>query len=241
MAIFILEDDVMQAQQLKKQLQETCTRYAIDDTIYTTSRPQELISWIPTSSPYALYFLDIEIKGDNRQGLKTAQQIRTLDPTGMIVFITTHAELAPISYEYMVSAFTYIVKQAPLEKRLQQITACIEQYAKNNANPAIPDDFIVDTAWTTVRLPFSTLQYIMTAEPHRLEAITTQQVVQFYGTLKEVEGIDTRLFRCHQSYVVYVPNIRAIDYKARIIHMQAGVDIPFSRRNLRKLKTLIQR
>ena len=46
-----------------------------------------------------------------------AQEIRKYDTQGIIVFVTTHSEFAPISYQYMVSALTFIDKGLSYEER----------------------------------------------------------------------------------------------------------------------------
>lgn len=110
MSIFILEDHPIQREHLKKFISKVQQKYDEDIPIISTNRPDEIIEHLSLSAQINLYFLDIEIKKDKLSGLKTAQRIRKIDSEGIIVFITTHAELAPLSYKYMVSALTFIEK-----------------------------------------------------------------------------------------------------------------------------------
>lgn len=57
----------------------------------------------------------------------------------------------------------------------------------------------------------------MTDEPHRLALVTLDRIVYFYGTLKEIEIIDERLFRCHQSYIVNTKQMSSYDAKQKMI------------------------
>src|SRR5690606_27702434 len=122
LSIFILEDDILQAQSLKQLIEKLCFELSIPyQFIEATSRPDEILNKVPHCTYIPIYFLDIEIKHEERKGLEVAQRIRELDTQGIIVFVTTHSELAPISYQYMVSALTFIDKNAPFSKRQQQI------------------------------------------------------------------------------------------------------------------------
>ena len=60
---------------------------------------------------------------------------------------------------------------------------------------------------------FYEVEYVMTDEPHRLALVTLDRIVYFYGTLKEIEIIDERLFRCHQSYIVNTKQMSSYDAK----------------------------
>ena len=241
MSIFIFEDDILQAQNMKKIIEEICLKHQIPyDFIETTSRSEQLLNKIPLTTQIPIYFLDIEIKNENHKGLLVAQEIRKVDSSGIIVFVTTHSELAPISYQYMVSALTFIDKGLPYEKRVQLIEQCLKYYADINLSQTERDDFVIDHAQAMVRVPFSTVEYIMTDVPHRLSLVTEKQVINFYGTLKEVEALDDRLLRCHQSYVVNKGQVKMYDAHNKTLILQSGKNVPVSRRMINKVKSLIK-
>ena len=241
MSIFILEDDILQAQNMKSLIEEICLKQQIPyDFIETTSRSEQLLKKIPLTSRIPIYFLDIEIKNEDHKGLLVAQEIRKIDTNGIIVFVTTHSELAPISYQYMVSALTFIDKALPYKKRVQLIEQCLQHYANKNLSETERDDFVIDHAHAMVRVPFSTVEYIMTDEPHRLSLVTEKQVINFYGTLKEVEELDERLIRCHQSYVVNKGQVQMYDSGNKTLVLQSGKTVPVSRRLISKVKSLMK-
>src|SRR5699024_3379414 len=221
MSIFILEDDIIQAQQLKRLVEEICKKHRISfDFIEVTSKTKQIIEKIPLSTRIPIYFLDIEIKNEERKGLQVAQEIRKYDSEGIIVFVTTHSEFAPISYQYMVSALTFIDKGLPYDERYKLFEQCLLHYQARNATDPVTDDFIVDNANTTFRVPFSTVEYIKTDEPHRLVLVTTDRVIHFYGTLKEIESLDQRLIRCHQSFIVNIMQIASYDTAEKMITLK---------------------
>lgn len=71
MSIFILEDDVIQAQQMKRLVEEICEEYMLPfDFIEVTSKSENIITNIPKAKYIPIYFLDIEIKEKNVKGYK---------------------------------------------------------------------------------------------------------------------------------------------------------------------------
>ncbi|MFS0646940.1 response regulator transcription factor [Siminovitchia sp. 179-K 8D1 HS] len=241
MSIFILEDDVIQAQHMKRLVKEICEKRQVPyDFIEVTSKSADIIKKMPLTTYVPIYFLDIEIKSEERKGLQVAQEIRKYDAHGMIVFVTTHSEFAPISYQYMVSALTFIDKGLPHDERYRLFEQCLLHYQARNRTDIQTDDFIVENAHTAIRVPFATVEYIRTDEPHRLALVTTDRLISFYGTLKEMEALDERLLRCHQSYIVNTVQMSSYDAKQKMIVLKSGKRVPVSRRLGRKVRLILK-
>jgi len=240
-SIFIFEDDIVQAQYMREIVEDICQANEIAfDFIDVTSRSDEILERIPQTLRTPIYFLDIEIKGEERKGLSVAQDIRKVDQSGIIVFVTTHSKFAPISYQYMVSALTFIDKGLDYDERYQMIEQCLFHYETINENTVMTDDFVLTNKHTTVRVPFREVEYVMTAESHRLVLVTDKRMIRFYGSLKEVEDIDERLIRCHRSYVVNREHVKTYDTSERMLVLKSGKHIPVSRRLVRTIKQLIK-
>jgi two-component system, LytTR family, response regulator AgrA len=241
MSIFIFEDDVLQGQQVKQLVEEICETHQVSyDFIEVTSKSERIIEKIPFTTHVPIYFLDIEIKHEERKGLQVAQDIRKYDPQGIIVFVTTHSEFAPISYQYMVSALTFIDKALPYEKRYQIFEQCLLHYQMRNTKAVPTDDFMVENLNATVRVPFASVEYIMTDGPHRLALVTEDRQINFYGALKEIEEIDNRLLRCHQSYIVNPMQLSSYEAEHKMLVLKSGKKIPVSRRLVRKVRQLLK-
>ena len=57
MSIFILEDDVIQAQQIKRLVEEICEKYMLPfDFIEVTSKSENIITNIPKAKYVPIYF-----------------------------------------------------------------------------------------------------------------------------------------------------------------------------------------
>lgn len=241
MSIFILEDDLYQAQRMQQMVEDICEKEQIAyNFIEVTSRADEILSKIASCTYTPIYFLDIEIKDEIKKGLEIAQQIRTIDQEGIIVFVTTHSELAPISYQYMVSALTFIEKDLSYDMRRKLMLDCLMHYVNKNKSLIEKDYFVVDNSYTTIKVPFNTVEYIVTDAPHRLQLVTTNQLIQFYGTLKEIEQMDERLIRCHKSVLINKMHVQQLDPKQQLVQLTSGKQVPVSRRLMKMMKTLLK-
>ncbi|WP_086312804.1 two-component system, LytTR family, response regulator AgrA [Enterococcus sp. 7F3_DIV0205] len=234
MSIFILEDDVIQAQALKRLVEEICQEKSINyEDIYVTNKGERIIEQMSKSITQNLYFLDIEIKRSKYHGFEVAKRIRAIDDTGLIVFITTHSEFAPISYQYMVSALTFLDKMTEPRMLKSDVEKCLVKYQQLNQKQVVEDYLIVDNSHSTIKVPISDFYYAMTTEAHRLALYTENRSLRFYGELKEVEHQKSQFVRCHQSYVVNLDKICEINSNERELILSNGMNIPVSRRLLK--------
>lgn len=135
MNIFLLEDDIIHQQRLELIIREILVenRWSAN-SIVTTARPDHLLEKVQETVDQNIYFLDIELNGEKKKGLEVAHQIRQLDQRGVIAFITTHSEFAPITYAYKVSAFDFIAKDSPVDEIKQHVVDCFENLLSTQLN-----------------------------------------------------------------------------------------------------------
>ncbi|WP_202622751.1 response regulator transcription factor [Candidatus Enterococcus huntleyi] len=213
MNIFILEDDLLQQQKLERLIKKISLAEKINyKNLFATAKPTHLLDKIQLTSQYNLYFLDLEIKGETKKGLEVAQKIRETDPYGAIVFMTTHSEMATLTFSYKVSALDFIEKDQEawvIEKRVKE---CLE-LAKNRTQTSVSTDaFTFESKYTKFQLPFSEILYFeTTGSSHKIRLVTTAKIVEFYADLKEIVQMDERLFRCHRAFVINLANVKSID------------------------------
>lgn len=122
MNIFVLEDQWIEQQYLKKVLERISTRLHLTSfNITIWSSAEELVTNLPTPSVQNVYLLDLEINGDKKAGLKLSQLIRQNDILATIIFITVHDEFLPTTYSYRTEALDFIAKdQDNIEERLSK-------------------------------------------------------------------------------------------------------------------------
>lgn len=241
--IFILEDELMQQQRLERLIQGILTKNKWKATSITiTARPNSLLELAAKSQGKNIYFLDIEIKKMQKKGLEVAQSIRQFDPYGIIVFITTHAEFAPITYNYKVSALDFIDKNADEKDFEKQVTECLSLLFDAQKQLVSEDAFIFKNQHSHFQIPFYDILYFETSDiAHKIQLVGKSKRLEFYGTLEEVEALDHRLFRCHRSFVINIANVEQIDRSEHFVYFQGGHRTLISRRKIKKTIELMQK
>ena len=110
MNIVLLEDEISQQVRVEKHVKAIAEEEGLRLNIVSTSKIAELKEYLTNGDFHQLFFLDIDIKGDEKAGIKAAQMIREVNPFAIIAFITTKSEFATITYRYKVSALEFIEK-----------------------------------------------------------------------------------------------------------------------------------
>ncbi len=220
MNIFILEDDLFQQQYLKRMIERLVKQnlwsYA---KLIATSKPKELLTEIENSQVSAnIYFLDIEIRGEQQAGLKLAKQIRQLDPFGQLIFVSTHSEFLPITFKYKLTALDFIDKGFNEEEFSKRIEECL-QIAFTNKNELVASDaFVFKNQHSDFQVPFADILFFETTEiTHKIRLITKNKHTEFYANLQEIEALDQRFYRCHRSYVLNVANVQSVDRANKMV------------------------
>ena len=117
LSIFVLEDELLQQSRIQNVIQELIAQKALQckpPKIF--GKPHQLVEAITERGSHQLFFLDIEIKGEEKKGLDIAKEIRKKDPNATIVFVTTHSEFMPITFKYKVAALDFIDKSLSEEE-----------------------------------------------------------------------------------------------------------------------------
>jgi two-component system response regulator AgrA len=114
--VFICEDNLIQRTRLETIINNFLLMEDIDMKLaLSTANPEELLTYLHHhSQSQSIFFLDIDLN-HTLDGIQLGGQIRDLCIDSKIVFITTHSELAPLTFKYKVEAMDYIVKDDPKE------------------------------------------------------------------------------------------------------------------------------
>ena len=92
--IFILEDEFLQQTRIETVIKDVIAKKSLKckgPEIF--GKPSQLLDAITERGSHQLFFLDIEIKGEEKKGLDIAKEIRKKDPNATIVFVTTLIKL----------------------------------------------------------------------------------------------------------------------------------------------------
>lgn len=230
--ILICEDNAIHLNIIKQLITEYLNQSEFDAQIICASNSYADILkqvQLAPSSDY-IYFLDIDLNADIN-GIELASQIRTHDSEGKIIFITTHAELTPITFKYKVEAFDFIAKSTVPEMRTE-IFACLAELEKRDKSNTANETFMTIKIGTITKKIFhKDILFFETAPvAHKIKLHTLQGLLTFYGKISEFEELNPDFLKCHASYVVNRKNIATIDKKNRMINNQT---CPISFRSLK--------
>ncbi len=236
LGIYILEDQLFQAEMLKKVIERIMKEHGYArENVHIFSRGIDLLNRLYQPVDVNIYFLDIQIKNDIQAGLKTAKELRKLDKDGLIVFITSHSELAITSYKYMVSALTFIEKNTDVGEFYSAVENCLDVYGKKQESNVSGDIFYFKSKSLEIKILFNDLYYFRTTYDHRIELVAKTQVREFFGELNKLEDSESKLTRIHQSYLVNFANVVELDKKHKELILFNGDRLPISRKYYKKI------
>ncbi|MFE3575265.1 LytR/AlgR family response regulator transcription factor [Lysinibacillus sp. NPDC059133] len=224
MNIIICEDDIAQLERAKK----TIENYAmIEDNgmkiVLATTNPDDVLAFLENDKADC-YFLDIDLSHEIT-GIALGTKIREKDPIASLVYITTHAEMSYLTFIYKLAALDFIIKDHPdtlKEKLLSTLKEAHRRYLKIGEQDNI-QKFQIKTTGRTHNIDFQNV-YFFEASPgsHKIILHLENEHFEFYGRLKDYEGLYEDFYRCHKSFIVNKGKIKNIDSKERIIFLDNG-------------------
>lgn len=240
MNIFILEDDVFQRNRLENLLEYLKIEKGYNiHIVASTENPRQLIDLIKNSSEENLYFLDIQIRDEDKKGMEVAQIIRGIDEKGTIVFVTTHSEFAALTFSYKVSALDFIAKDLDnvnFDKQIEEVIQFVERKNKKDEREML----VINTKFKDIRVPLDEVLYFETSsQPHKLILITSKKRIEFYAKLSDIEGKHPKLIRTHKSFGANIDNAVELDKSNLTINFFNGEQCYVSRRKIKQIQTLI--
>jgi len=238
--ILICDDDFGQRAYVEKvvQRQLILEDYDVEFTI-AVDNPHTLLDCVKQQQiQRGLYFLDVDLQSD-LHGFELATEIRKLDISASIVFVTVYANLVHQVFKYKVEAMDYIVKSEPPEDIERRIAECIKfaysRYLKGKHSHV--KLFTVKTADQIFNVPYDDILFFETSTEIRNKMVlhTENSDLEFYSPIDAIEALGSPFFRSHISYVVNLKNIVHVDKSKRVAKMTDGTTVPIAIRRVAKL------
>jgi len=238
-SIFICEDNLVQRVKLEKIIKDYITTKELGmKVVLATDDPIAILNHvIENSEAGGLYFLDVALNHE-MDGIALATKLRELDPSGKIVFVTIHGELAFLTFKYKIEALEYIIKDIGEERMKIKVEECVQVAHDRHLASKEPDQhyFIVKISEKINVVPIEDIMYFKISDIRdRLVLHMGNSKIQFRGFLKDVENYYPSFIRVHHAIVANRHNIKSINDKKMEIEFVNGAKCCVS---ARKLKTL---
>ena len=199
------------------------------------SDPHKLLSYLPLKPDMGIYFLDVQLN-NTMNGLELAKSIRTRDPRGFIVFITSHAEYAVKTFQLQVEAFDYINKtsselNAQISSALTNIHDRYNLFQNDSLNnPRIELHCNRNTYYyfADELIALTTTEY-----SHRIKLFTINGSIDFSGSLGKIRRFlpSSHFIQCHRAFIINKNHIRTYDAMGHTIELSNHMQVPVSREN----------
>lgn len=242
--IYICEDNLLQLNQYKSVIENLILMEEFDVKIQAAvTQPEELLfaveKYQKQTSNSGFYLLDIELNSTT-DGFELAKRIREFDSRGFIVFITTHSELAPMTFKYQLEAMDFIAKEDVWNIGIR-IRYCLNTALKRYQSfSKIPMITFKSGSHTTYIEQDSILYITVAYTPHKIQVVTTNSSREFYGTLKGcMKDLSNHFIRCHKGYIVNTDHIENVDRKECSITLTNGETLYASTHGIAQVVALL--
>lgn len=230
--VSVCDDSQFDIEKIKNCLSEFSKKEHIDFNISEFSNPEMLMYEVEDGKIADIFILDVEMP--NMNGFDLADKIREYTETSVIIFLTSHDEMASMGYKS--KALRYVIKlnlERDIEEALESAVAEISSADDKTITLHRYNDY-----W---RIPYKDI--ICVSRISRQLVITTRLlgeitdnrgIKEFFDTLE-----DNRFLFIDRSCFVN------IDYISRIngfsLKLKDGQVLPISRRSLKNVKqTLLE-
>lgn len=217
--IAICDDNLDFQQNVVKLIKKWSEQSDISVNILTFDNGDGLIDE-NSSAHLDIIFLDILMPMLN--GMETAKELRQTDKAVKIIFLTSSPEFALESYD--VKAWNYLLKPVAYERLKEVLDECASTFEME------PEHLVVKTSSGYQKMYFHNIEYIEAQNKRVVFYLRTKTEVEVNEKLSYFDdkfSNNSSFFRCHRSYLVYLPNVDHFNRSSIIT--KSGMNIPIAR------------
>lgn len=224
------EDMLQLHQKIIEWYRENSKNQSVSITEYSDSI--YLSSVIDAGDSHDVFFLDVEMP--KVDGFQLADKIRNKLPAAIIVFLTSHSELAPDGYKFR--ALRYVSKLVLSQKLPEALEAVQKEFS------ALESGYLVVPHYTdALRIPYNEILYVQHILRSSQIYTLRQGVIKDNRGLKTIYSVigDKRFIYIDRSTFVNIDFIREL--KGNEIILRTGESLAISRPMLANVKETIVR
>lgn len=224
------EDMLQLHQKFIEWYRENSKNQSVSITEYSDS--VYLSSVIDAGDSHDVFFLDVEMP--KVDGFQLADKIRNKLPAAIIVFLTSHSELAPDGYKFR--ALRYVSKLVLSQKLPEALEAVQKEFS------ALESGYLVVPHYTdALRIPYNEILYVQHILRSSQIYTLRQGIIKDNRGLKAIYSVigDKRFIYIDRSTFVNIDFIREL--KGNEIILRTGESLAISRPMLANVKETIVR
>lgn len=224
------EDMLQLHQKIIEWYRENSKNQSVSITEYSDS--VYLSSVIDAGDLHDVFFLDVEMP--KVDGFQLADKIRNKLPAAIIVFLTSHSELAPDGYKFR--ALRYVSKLVLSQKLPEALEAVQKEFS------ALESGYLVVPHYTdALRIPYNEILYVQHILRSSQIYTLRQGIIKDNRGLKAIYSVigDKRFIYIDRSTFVNIDFIREL--KGNEIILRTGESLAISRPMLANVKETIVR
>lgn len=217
--IALCDDDRVFMQNTAQLIRQWSKQSGIPANLFLFDNGDELVAK-STSLHIDIIFLDIIMPTLN--GMDIAKELRKRNTAVNIIFLTSSPEFALESYD--VRAQGYLLKPVSYTKMTEILDECAHSFDTE------PKNLVLKTPFGYQKLYFHDIEYAEAQNKRVLFHLKTGRTIEAMQPLYSFEDkcIDSNgFFKCHRSYLVYLPNVD--HFSNTEITTKSGAKIPISR------------
>lgn len=224
------EDMLQLHQKIIEWYRENSKNQSVSITEYSDS--VYLSSVIDAGDSHDVFFLDVEMP--KVDGFQLADKIRNKLPAAIIVFLTSHSELAPDGYKFR--ALRYVSKLVLSQKLPEALEAVQKEFS------ALESGYLVVPHYTdALRIPYNEILYVQHILRSSQIYTLRQGIIKDNRGLKAIYSVidDKRFIYIDRSTFVNIDFTREL--KGNEIILRTGESLAISRPMLANVKETIVR
>lgn len=215
--IAVCEDDLAQRDALCTLVSRWAAAREHSAAIGSYSSAEAFLFAYADARDFDILLLDVEMGAMN--GVELAKRLRREKSRAEIIFLTSHTEF--IGEGYDVDALHFLIKPVNDEKLFSVLDRAAERAAVS------PPSIVVNSEGQTLRLYEREIRYIE-AFLHECVIVADSGEYRVRERISDLEArLSKQFFRCHRSYIVFLPAIRRIGRSELLL--EGGASIPLAR------------
>ena len=176
------------------------------EIIFSTNNPQELLKFVRNNQTHVL-LLDINLKS-SISGLQIAEEIRKVDKSIYIIFITGHFEFGMVAYKY--KTFDFLQKPLTRERFEETILRLYSDVFGST------DKYLrLDNDKTVIKI--NSIRFIKKDGMKVIFNTDTREYETYSSFSRISDMLPYNFVRCHKSYIVNISKITDIDFSNNLI------------------------